>query len=91
MLPVWREFGAIVEYNPSGIEKSKVSRLNAFISNGVLHITGLQPGQSLRIYNLAGQLVYNNVEKDENEHIPLNTRSIYIVVAGERSVKVAYF
>jgi len=93
--PVWKDFETIVEYFPSGNEPmpagSEASNpVVAWTQNDILHITGLQPGQSLSIYNLAGQLVYYNIVKDAEEQIPLLKRGMYIIVAGDSSVKVFY-
>ena len=92
--PVWKDFGTIIEYDYTDNEEIAPSLvmtgLKAWTQNDILHITGLQPGQSLSIYNLAGQLVYYNIVKDAEEQIPLLTRGMYIIVAGERSVKVFY-
>jgi len=88
--PVWKEF-IMMEYNPSDNRPDQVgSQVSAWIQNGVLHITGLQTGQSLRLYNLAGQLVYSNIAKNEEAHIPLYAHGIYFVVTDKQSVKVSY-
>lgn len=64
------------------------SSLKAYASNGMLHVSGLQAGISLRIYNLAGQLIYSGTAKAAEEHISLATQGVYVVVAGEESTKV---
>ena len=85
---VWKDFGAIVEYTV-GNENISSQTLKAYASNGILHIIGLQPGEPLNIYNIAGQLVYEGVAKDEVEYVSISARGIYIVVAGEQRVKVS--
>jgi len=92
--PVWKNFGAIIEYDYTDNEdigsSLVMTGLKAWTQNDILHISGLQPGQSLSIYNLAGQLVYYNIVKDAEEQIPLLKRGMYIIVAGDSSVKVFY-
>lgn len=50
------------------------SSLKAYASNGMLHVSGLQAGISLRIYNLAGQLIYSGTAKAAEERISLATQ-----------------
>ena len=85
---VWKDFGTIVEYSPTGIEQFEAQTLKAYASNGLLHITGLQPGVHFSIYNLAGQLVYQGIAKTAEEYVSLAARGVYIVAAGEQKVKV---
>ena len=66
-------------------------RLKAFASDGIVHITGIQPGQPLRIYNLTGQLVYSDIAKSSEEQIPLTMRGVYVVVAGDQTMKISVF
>jgi len=84
---VWKTFGTIVGYAYSGNEKLNTTTLNAYASNGILYISGLQPGQPLTVFNLAGQLIYKGMARSEDEHIPLAAGGIYIVAAGEQTVK----
>jgi hypothetical protein len=84
----WRDFGTIVEYDPLGNEKIEAPTLKAYAANGMVHITGLQPGMPLSIYTLAGQLVYKGVARSTEAFIPLSTSGIYIVTSGVETVKV---
>jgi hypothetical protein len=85
---VWKDFGKIVEYSPAGCEPVENQTLKAYTSNGILHITGIQPGDPVRVFNISGQLVYNSISKAEKEQIPLNIPGIYIVAIENRSIKV---
>ena len=84
---VWKTFGTIAEYEFSGNEKIKAPALKVFASNGILHITGLQPGKPLYIYSLAGQLLYHGTAMAEEAHIPFDRRGFCIVISGEQRVK----
>ena len=84
---VWKTFGTITEYSPSGIEHTTAQTIKAYAANGILYISNLCPGIPLGIYNLAGQLVYEGIAKTEAEQIPLNVRGIYIIMAGSQTIK----
>ena len=84
---VWKDFGTIVEGTPTGVEQVEVQTLKANVSNGMLHISGLRTGESLSIYNATGQLVYQGIAKAAEEYVPLAASGVYIVVAGEQTVK----
>jgi len=86
--PVWKDFGTIIEYNPTSTESIESQSLTAYASNGILHIAGLQSGEPLTVYSISGQLVYNGIAKAETELIPLNLHGIYIVAVENRSIKV---
>ena len=84
----WKDFGTIVEYTPVNSEHIEVSTLKAYASNCILTISGLQAGESVSIYSVAGQLVYKGIAKSASEQIPLNVSGIYIVAAGNQTIKV---
>ena len=83
----WKDFGTILEYNPSHTEPVEVPTLKAYASNGILTVSGLQAGEPVSIYSLSGQLVYKGVAKAETEQIPLNVNGIYIVATKNRTIK----
>ena len=85
---VWRNFGTIVEYNPTDNERIVTQTLKAYSSNGFLYIVDIQSNKPLRVYNISGQLVYKGIAKSKSERIPINTNGIYIVVAENQAVKV---
>ena len=85
---VWKDFGTIEEYIPSSIERVESQTLQAYASNGILHVAGLVTGEPLTIYNIKGQLVYNIIAKSETEQIPLKEHGIYIIVSDNHAIKV---
>ena len=85
---VWKDFGTIEEGNPAGIEQVEAQAIKAYFSNGMLHISGLHTGESLNIYNAAGQLVYQGIANSTEEYVPIAARGVYVVVAGKQAVKV---
>ena len=86
--PVWKDFGKIVEYSPTDIKNAESSTLKAYVRNGTLHIFGLQSGKLLRIYNIAGQLIYSSNAKTTEEYVPLTTQGVFFIKMEEKIVKV---
>ena len=87
--PVWNEFVEIEEREfATGCESINNSTLSAYAANGSLHVFGLNPGESLRIYTLTGQLIYNGIANTSEAHIPLSSGGFNIVIAGEKRLKV---
>ena len=84
---VWMDFGTIDEYVVSNISRIASHTLKAYFSNGILHITGLSKGESLCVYSVAGQLIYKGIAKAEVEQIPLASSGVYLIVAGDQTVK----
>ena len=87
--PVWKDFGTIVEYNPTNTESIENPTLKAYASNSILTISGLQTGKPVSIYSVSGQLVYSGIAKAETEQIPLNANGVYIVTSKNQTIKVA--
>jgi len=82
--------------NVSIVETDNYPSLQAYVLNGVLHISGLQQGKPVWIYNILGTLIY---QADETLtgfktllgfelEIPLPARGIYIITDGNTVVKV---
>jgi len=75
----------------SGITVNSIFQsLNAYYKDGVLHISGLISGESLKIYNLAGMVVYeNHSTTGANLRVCPKTipNGIYIVQSGNRTTK----
>ena len=96
--PIWKEFGTIVEYDPTGnetikgITDSAYARLQASSANGVLHISGLQQGESFTVYNMYGQLLYKGTATSTEVQVATRSQGVHIVVATDglssRSAKV---
>jgi hypothetical protein len=65
--------------------------LQASIRYGQLHISGINPGETLYVYNLAGALVYQTIAADTEIDVPLREKGLYSVRAGYRTAKIVYF
>jgi hypothetical protein len=81
-------------YNDTGndgiVGEHTGSPLRAWMRNGVLHVNGLTPGLSWRVYNLLGQPVFADVATAGKAEILLASRGIYIVISGNETLKVVY-
>jgi hypothetical protein len=64
-------------------------QLKAYAENGVLYVSGMPEGATLRVYNLIGTLIYQSVGADLCV-CPLPARGVYIVTDGKTTVKVVY-
>ena len=83
---VWMFF--IVTSNPVGVENVVLPPLKANAANGIMHLTGLRPGEQVSIYTLTGHLIYQGIAKAEEAYVPIGGHGVCIAVAGKRSVKV---
>jgi hypothetical protein len=82
---VWKEFN-IVEQSV-GIQV--VSRgLTTYVQDGVLHVGGLAAGEAWGVYDVSGRRM--RVANGGEATVYLTGRGVYIVRAGNRSVKVVY-
>jgi autotransporter-associated beta strand protein len=64
--------------------------LQAWTLNGMLHVSGLTPGQSWQVYSLTGQLIYTGIATDVTAERPLPARGIYIIKSGEKQLKIEF-
>jgi hypothetical protein len=67
---------------------SKSDPLQAWIYSGLLHVTGIIPGETLQIFNITGNLMYHCIAASDKIDIPLTAKGMFIVRVGNRSVKV---
>jgi len=98
------EFGAdtksltIVIIPIDGILDNVVKQhLTACIRDGILHLSGLIPGEKWSIYDMSGRLIYENMATCEVEthfigssSISIATAGIYIIKSGNKTVKVVF-
>ena len=84
----WKNFGTIVEYNFTSSAHIDIPTFKTYASNGILYISGIQVGEPLYVYNLAGQLVYNDIVNSETAVIPLYVRGFYVIKTENQTIKV---
>ena len=82
-------------YNDGTITAARVdnesvltSSLKAWTADGALYVAGLTAGETWRVYNLAGTLIYTGVADGIDVTLPLPGRGVYIVTDGNRVIKV---
>ncbi|MCL2040440.1 MAG: hypothetical protein FWG84_00180 [Bacteroidales bacterium] len=69
-------------------EISQSNTLKAYTRNGILYVSGLTVGETWRVYDILGKLVYQGVATDETVNIPLSVSGVYIIRSGEKTAKV---
>ena len=62
--------------------------LKAFTQDGVLYVSGIADGATLRVYNITGTLVYQGAAPADKAEIVLPARGVYILSDGKTVVKV---
>jgi hypothetical protein len=75
---------------PTAITALPSSTLRAGVTGGVLHLSGLTPGETLRLYNLRGLLLHQSRATAAGLSIPLAERGLYILIAGGKTLKIMY-
>ena len=66
------------------------AELKAWTQNGILHVSGVAEGATVRVYNLNGQLIYSATVVETHGSASLPERGIYIVSDGVTTVKTVY-
>jgi hypothetical protein len=78
-----------LEYTPvTNIQKLAPTAIKTSVIDNTLKVTGLSAGQSLNVYNAQGALIYNAIAQQPEVNLPLSSPGVYIVKAGETSVKI---
>ena len=75
-------------YSP---QLSKPNPLRAWMRNGLLHVTGITPGETLSIYTITGILVYQRITTSDEMDIPLRAQGVYLVRVGNHTVKAVKY
>ena len=71
-------------------EPASVNPLQAWMRNGLLHVTGLTVGKMLCVYNSSGALVYYSIAIAKEIDIPLSTQGIYVIQSDNNTIKVLF-
>ena len=84
---------AVNEKDPTGIPplQQPEQTLRAWTSNGMLYVTGIKSGETIRVFDTSGTLVYQRITSSEQLDIPLRGQGVYLVRVGERMVRVVNF
>jgi hypothetical protein len=88
---VWKDFGTILEAGETdGVEAAALSALPSLSvrsSAEGLRLSGLRVGDDIKVYTVAGQLIYICKATATEQVVPLSERGIVIVASGGRSAK----
>ena len=79
-----------VSENLTDNEMQPHASFQAFMHDGLLHVSGLVPGEQLTIYSVTGALVYQTIASSTETDLPLNVKGLYLIKAGNRTVKVFF-
>jgi len=74
----------------SSIETPQANPLNAYVYDGLLYVSGLTVGETLRIYDVMGISLYEGIAASGEMNIPLKKQGMYIVQTKNNSIKIAY-
>lgn len=78
----------LVVTEPSGIIDVQRNYVKMSISNSILHLENLNGGEKVSVHTVAGICIYNGVASGCTMNIPLNESGIYIIKAGNQTLKV---
>jgi len=79
-----------VAQDTSSDELQPVCPPKAWIRNGMLHISGVTPGETLSVYTASGALVYTGIVTSNEESIALPAQGVYIIRSENRTLKIVY-
>jgi len=85
-----RDFALTVNNVTAASEIPQTNPLKAWIRNGMLRVTSVSQNETITVYNVAGAPVYHAVATTDEVDIPLNVQGVYIVKAGNYTVKVSF-
>jgi hypothetical protein len=75
---------------PTDIDAPQSGKLNAFVQNGVLRVSGLVGGETWSVYHVSGRLIRGQVATGSEATLPLAVRGVYLVRTGKALLKVVY-
>ena len=89
----WSAYSSLIiiatPYDTSGNEAiTQANPLKTWVQNGVLNVTGLTPGEILRVYTLNGTLIYQSIAGGDRAEVVLPVRGVYLVTYGNRTIKI---
>ena len=85
----WSDFYNIVEIDTTGVENANVNDIKVQGHRGTLRITGATKGETISVYTTCGTLAANKTAKDGETIITLPEDQVYIVVVGDKMVKIS--
>ena len=81
---------ALEDANTGSGEIQQTNPLKAWIQNGLLHITGITPGETLNVYTVTGAPVYHGIAASSEANVQLSVQGVYIVCSGNNMIKVSF-
>ena len=85
-----------VSFERSGVATSlqgmeSLSDMKAWAtSEGILHVTGAEAGETFDVYTADGKHLANYVSDGHTQQVPLPTHGVYIVRSAKKTIKLSY-
>lgn len=86
--PVWSEFNKIVENESSGIDDVTMDDIKVSVNGFNIVVSGVPNDVYVRIYQLNGLLMYQQITNGEDISYRPAANGIYIVVVGNKVYKI---
>ena len=75
----------------TGVDENLTANpLKAWTRDGLLHVSGLTPGEVWSVYGVSGALVYQNVAMSNEATIPIRDHGVYMVHSGNYVIRVVF-
>jgi BspA type Leucine rich repeat region (6 copies)/Domain of unknown function (DUF6383) len=89
---VWMDFNNIIESSDvsSGVDWNVIDGVLLNVIDGSVQVKNAPEGETIRITNLFGIVVYSGVVTSDNVSIPLFQHGVYIVSIGNKSQTIKY-
>ena len=71
----------------TGLEQNALSPVVS-VNNGILHVSGIQQGERIEVYNAVGQKIYSAIANETTCQITLNSRGLHIIKISKSISKI---
>lgn len=84
----WKKFKEIVESDGSSVKEFEVANLKVWTAGDAVCVAGAEEGTVVNVYDISGAPVASATVSAGSATLPLSAKGLYIVKAGEATVKV---
>ena len=86
----WEEFFHILDES-TVVHTTTISGQKAYMHNGMLELSGLQQGETIRVYSMQGIQVFSAKVNANKQCLQLPIKGVYIVSLGNENIKILNF
>ena len=79
-----------IEPSVNTIDIPQANPLKAYVNNGTLHVSGLNAGETWKVYSMSGALIHQAVANSDVEETLLQVRGVYVIQSEKRILKIVY-